>query len=427
MKSITRQELYDKIWSITKSKTAKELGIAFAELTKICVENEIPTPTSTYWQQLSWKEDVVKTPLPNPEQNTMIELPKGRNSISENKKPRMVNSYAEILDQTLIRENEQRAIKKLQKDIQKGVFYVDFTCPFESWSPNVGKIVKMFPVPEILKSRREIILQTKAYFRLSRLSWAEREKHPDYAKINTYLNISVGKDLVDRALRLFDTLISIFESLGGKMTYEGSSTSVEFGGVKIPIRLSERSKRIDVPEEERRYGNRYQFVASGLLRIHLSDRFNEKTIEDTSTQKLEDKLDVVVKKCFELVRQEYEWREYRKQQEIKRQQEEEKRRLEEEARRQIEKLREEERTEVREVFSLLRREIVCSAIGSLAKKLDTTEDSTIGKVLLTKLHHLQNIFNPLRKEPVSGYLSEADIDDLAQEFIEGKKTDNKGR
>lgn len=48
MKTITRKELYDKIWSITKKKTAIELNLKYQDLTKICQEHNIPTPLTTY-------------------------------------------------------------------------------------------------------------------------------------------------------------------------------------------------------------------------------------------------------------------------------------------------------------------------------------------------------------------------------------------
>ena len=74
MKTILRKDLYDKIWSETKSRTAKELGLPFQELTQICRIHNIPTPTSNYWIQLSLGKPVIKAPLPDPEQNPEISL-----------------------------------------------------------------------------------------------------------------------------------------------------------------------------------------------------------------------------------------------------------------------------------------------------------------------------------------------------------------
>ena len=76
MKTITRKDLYDKIWSITKAKTAKELNISPIDLSRICKEHNIPSPTSNYWMHVGWGEDVEKTPLPNPESNPVIDLTK---------------------------------------------------------------------------------------------------------------------------------------------------------------------------------------------------------------------------------------------------------------------------------------------------------------------------------------------------------------
>lgn len=426
MKTITRQELYDKIWSITKTKTAEELNLKLADLTKICLDNEIPTPSSNYWIQLSLGREVMKQELPNPSHNPDIALGMeglGTIQVERPRKPRKTNRYSEILDQTLLKESKERKAKRLQKDALIGKFAVDFSKPRESWTANVSTVINAFPVQEILRTRRDIILQTKAYFRLQKLTGYDQMRHPDYDKLQTHLDILVGENLYDRSLCLFDAVINILEALGAKMIYEKSSTYAELGGVIISIRLSERTRREALPDAERRYGSTYKFVPSGEMRMNLcvQGRYSTKSIEDTSSGKIEEKLDAVVRKCLELVSDEYDRREYQRQQEIIREQEEERQRIAEEARRQLEKLRREEREEVRSVFSLLRREVVWTAIDGLLRHSAASEPSKDRDDLFKKLSQLQQLFNPLRTESVSGHLTEADIDALAEEFISGKQ------
>lgn len=419
MKTITRQELYDKIWSITKTKTAKELNIPLAYLTSLCNEYNIPTPTSRYWQELSWGKDVKKDPLPNPEINNIISLTPSEVISVKHKNKTPDNNYSEILDQELEKINKEKEIKELQKKARNGEFAIDFSKECNLWRVGIDKVIQLFKVPEVLNSRREITLKTKAYFRLERLSWNDQRNHPDYSKLQTHLNISTGKDLYDRSLRLFDTIINILESLGGKMKYELSVTKVELGNVDISISISERSKRVEVPEAERQMGNKYKFVNSGLIKVCLRSDVYDAVIEDSTFARVEDKLDTVVKKCLELVKKEYDWREELKRWEIERKRQEEERRLEEERRRQIENLKIEKRKNIRGLYKVLRREMICELVGRILEKKSVMDAARSGneQILVNKLSELRDLFDPFRTDPIPGCLTETDIDALADEFF----------
>ena len=52
MISISRKDLYKKLWSIGITKTAKELNIPYNKLKNACVNNDIPLPIASYWSRL---------------------------------------------------------------------------------------------------------------------------------------------------------------------------------------------------------------------------------------------------------------------------------------------------------------------------------------------------------------------------------------
>lgn len=431
MSTITRHDLYDMIWSLTKSKTAQKLNVPLQYLTNVCKENNIPTPSTGYWQQLSWGRIVEKELLPHPEINNMIQLN------PEDKKCKIHNnefkaSYSRILDKALAANQEEMERKEFLIKAKSGQFRLDFNQTREKWMDNIGNVVKAYQVPDILKSKRDIVFQSKGYLRLKRLSGCERIVHPDYHKFDTHLNIQAESEQCDRALRIFDTVISIMEALGGNMEYEGQSTCVVFmNDIKISMSIVERSKRIDAPKDKSSY-NKYIFVPSGLLRLNLCTRYRDDKIEDTSLLRLEDKLDVIVKKSIQLIGYELDRRELERLREIERKRMEEERRLEEERRRKLEMIRAEERQKVRGMFRKLRRYMFIEFLNKVLGNWDSVRqmesiseldiNSEERKQLLTydELKSLRQMIECKDIDGYMGHLSEDDIDVLIEEFYKMK-------
>ena len=73
--SVSRQELYDEIWSISALKVAAKYEITYSRFLKICKENNIPIPPSGYWTKIECGKPVTKTPLPPSKNETVILIP----------------------------------------------------------------------------------------------------------------------------------------------------------------------------------------------------------------------------------------------------------------------------------------------------------------------------------------------------------------
>ena len=61
---LTREELYNKVWSTPMQRLAKEFGISDMGLAKICRKHDIPRPPRGYWAKLEFGKKVKKNPLP---------------------------------------------------------------------------------------------------------------------------------------------------------------------------------------------------------------------------------------------------------------------------------------------------------------------------------------------------------------------------
>ncbi len=63
----TRQEFYEKLWSMPATKVAAELGCSDVMIGKVCKTYDIPKPYAGYWAQISHGKNPEKTPLPENE------------------------------------------------------------------------------------------------------------------------------------------------------------------------------------------------------------------------------------------------------------------------------------------------------------------------------------------------------------------------
>jgi hypothetical protein len=61
---MTREELYELVWSTPINTLCKEYGISNVGLAKVCKRHNVPTPPRGYWNKLAAGKPVRSTPLP---------------------------------------------------------------------------------------------------------------------------------------------------------------------------------------------------------------------------------------------------------------------------------------------------------------------------------------------------------------------------
>ena len=71
---LTREELYEKLWSRPAIALAEEFGISGRGLGEICSRFEIPVPPRGYWAKLAAGKDVTRIPLPTAESDVPSEI-----------------------------------------------------------------------------------------------------------------------------------------------------------------------------------------------------------------------------------------------------------------------------------------------------------------------------------------------------------------
>lgn len=71
---MTRHELYNLVWSTPTSLLSKTLGYSDVGIAKICRKNKIPRPPRGYWAKKQAGQTPRQIPLPDPSNNSVIEL-----------------------------------------------------------------------------------------------------------------------------------------------------------------------------------------------------------------------------------------------------------------------------------------------------------------------------------------------------------------
>jgi hypothetical protein len=77
---LTRQELYEKMWSQPTIALAEEFGISGRGLGKICTRFEIPVPPRGYWAKLAAGKHVTGALLPTAKSDVPSAIAEGRQS-----------------------------------------------------------------------------------------------------------------------------------------------------------------------------------------------------------------------------------------------------------------------------------------------------------------------------------------------------------
>lgn len=71
---VTRQQLYDLVWSEPMQRLAKQIGISDVALSKACRKIDVPVPERGYWNKLQAGKRVVRVALATPDLATVSQI-----------------------------------------------------------------------------------------------------------------------------------------------------------------------------------------------------------------------------------------------------------------------------------------------------------------------------------------------------------------
>ena len=280
---LTRQELYVRLWKSPATKIAKSVGISDVALCKICKKHDIPKPPLGYWAKIQHGKKVPRPPLP-PVSDPALE------QITINPAP-FTAPRVDLPPQT---QSKVEAEKEQEKSIV---------------------------VANRLESPHPFIERT-----LRSLNSASADPQGLVSpKAKQCLDVAVGKDKVDRAMRIMDALVKAIETRGLKIWVEdgeyGSTTYVEVMEEKFDLKLTEhiakRERPLTVQEQldHKDFPTLYSSVMyedypSGMLAIRIGGgrRYDRHRWSDKDGSQIERRLNKIIVWLYKEAERVKQWR-----------------------------------------------------------------------------------------------------------------------
>lgn len=288
---LTREALYELIWSEPVTQVAARYGISDRGLGKLCARHSIPVPPRGHWAKKAHGYKVTRTPLP----------------------PSKDKNLAQLI---------VLGAEPLQKPGPQPAPPLALEIAFERMPEN--RIL----VPQRLGKLHPLVDRTRE--RLKEIRPTHWSRGLIFAAEG--LDIRVAPSSIPRAMRIMQALIGALEQRG----YAVSLSKTERRGIvasmlgeEVVIHLRERTKQIltgkDYP--------RYDLVPTGVLSFEIGDWYPRPVLTDGAKTKLEERLNDLVVRMLEDALESRQRRELHERREVERREQERVRALEEEKRR----------------------------------------------------------------------------------------------
>lgn len=237
--TLTRDQLYDIVWSKPISVLAKEFGLSDNDLRKICKNHNIPLPYMGYWSKLRHGKPVRKVMLPTGNDvNEIIISPPNENP--------QANQNESISRTILIKEIETKYKNLIQ-------------VPARLTNPD-----------ELIVNARTALVDKNIY-----------SHHGLIAASSGFINITVAPENVPRALRFMDTLTKLLRARGHETNNVKDTSHIVVFGEPLVIHLQEKLKYEYVIEGEYNWKTRHEHPTGiFMLRTWKNYHWHQKVWSD---------------------------------------------------------------------------------------------------------------------------------------------------
>lgn len=229
-KTVTREELFDAVWSRPMVQVARDYGMSDVGLKKICKKMAVPTPGRGYWRRKEQGYKVTTPKLPKLPENAVSEV-----SISGTPK-----AIAEPLTSDSLPEGLAIALEAANKDTE---------------------------LHPLVQRARELLAKAKV-----------DDKGMLCPQAKVIISVYVSPKGLDRALAAADSLIKVMEGLGNQVRIVPEKTpklritvSDEELGISIEEKVSSRPY-VPKPSDKRKSAwqfPRYEYEATGQLTLRV--------------------------------------------------------------------------------------------------------------------------------------------------------------
>lgn len=240
--TLTREELYDLVWSTPMRTIAQRYGLSDQGLAKKCKKHGIPRPPVGYWAKVAHGKKVSKPPLPALSEPSLRTI--------------------ELREGAVAREGDSPA------------FVVD------PQDPRLAK-ARSFVVPSTFRRYHSLVSESRKAFS-TRIVDQYGFLISDH-RMGSGLGLKVTAASVDRAHKLMETLIRLFEGYGWSVVLaEGKYDRhrpivVTVDGENLEFRVKEKVSQVDhvkTREEQARnysYEPKYDYLPTGVLTLEVTN------------------------------------------------------------------------------------------------------------------------------------------------------------
>jgi hypothetical protein len=250
---VTREQLYNLIWSTPISTLSKVHDITEYSIRKSCKNLQVPIPLAGYWQKSKEKQERMRRPLSAAYQGE-----------------------ASVYIESIKAEQNADSLESIKNQIKN----------------TTGLSLK---IPDRLIVPDKLIIEAQAKLEEgARSQWNSGILHTSSGA----LEIRVSKDSISRALRIFDTLIKALRARGHNVSVDRDTYAIVYDQ-KIRIALRERTTR--VPAKDNTSYNEYK--PTGILVFQVDPGYSVKEFSD-GKEPLEEQLVAIIAKLE--IKAEYE-------------------------------------------------------------------------------------------------------------------------
>jgi hypothetical protein len=203
---VTRQELYDQVWSVPLSHACKTYGLSNVGLAKLCDQWDIPRPPSGYWSRLKYGHQDRRP--------TLDPIPEGDPVVLSYHPPSGAESEQEAVRQTSAADSQRAFEKRPENHIA---------------------------VPDRLTDPHPLVARTETSIRRAKRD----ESGLARPKGRGCLDVAVSPALIDRALRILDAAVKALHARGYPVSAGGEPprTTAAVLGETVGFRLYEETRR----------------------------------------------------------------------------------------------------------------------------------------------------------------------------------------
>lgn len=273
--SLSREELYSRVWSTPMRRLAPHFGLSDVGLRKLCDRHRIPTPPRGYWA----KQELGKAPRPTPlpaEAEPALQVVQLTDDPDPPLRPPATTPRNPVVTPELISQVER------ERDPDFRIVVAD---------------VLRNPHPAIQRTREAPAARPAPdQYNLRRPSWQ-----------GDAVDLAVGEPSIPRALRLMNALFLALEKRGWPVeirprkagqVYERDRVRCTILGEEFGFRLREKMRMNRVPPEERWgiFDRQVRYEPKGLFELSISSRYGYavENWRDGQKSRLEDRLNDVV-------------------------------------------------------------------------------------------------------------------------------------